>query len=99
MTADASCATRATVDAVKSISHRELRNESGRVLKAVAAGESFTITNNGEPVAQLVPLDTRRLGLPLIRPARIRGGFSELPLYESDIPSQQIIDELREERL
>ena len=39
----------------RTISHRELRNNSGEILRAVAAGESFTITNNGQPVAELVP--------------------------------------------
>jgi prevent-host-death family protein len=84
---------------MESISHRVLRNESGRILKAVAAGESFTITNNGEPVARIVPIDAPRLGLPLSRPARIKGGWSDLPLYESDIPSEQLIAEMREDRL
>ncbi|GAA1952917.1 hypothetical protein GCM10009798_10150 [Nocardioides panacihumi] len=83
---------------MESISHRELRNESGRILKAVAAGESFTITNNGEPVAMIVPLGDRRLGLPLSRPARRRGGWSELPLYESEETIQGMIDDLREDR-
>lgn len=92
-------ATSATVDPMESISHRELRNESGRILRAVAAGESFTITNNGEPVAMLVPVDEQRLGLPLVRPPRRKGGWSELPLWTSELTSEQILDELREERL
>jgi prevent-host-death family protein len=83
---------------MESISHRELRNESGRILKAVAAGESFTITNNGEPVAMLVPLGTPHPGLPVSRPRRRKGGFSELPLYESDETVQEIIDDLRGDR-
>jgi prevent-host-death family protein len=37
------------------ISHREMRNNSADVLRRVAAGESFTITNNGQPVAELTP--------------------------------------------
>lgn len=35
---------------------RELRNQGGRVLDRVLAGERVTITRDGEPVAQLVPL-------------------------------------------
>lgn len=40
---------------------RELRNQGGRVLDRVLAGEQITITRDGEPVAQLVPLRRRRL--------------------------------------
>jgi prevent-host-death family protein len=42
--------------AIERISHRTLRNESGRILKAVEQGESFVITNNGLDVATIGPL-------------------------------------------
>ncbi len=45
----------------KIIPQRELRNENAKVIEAVAAGESFVVTRNGEPVAELRPLrDGRR---------------------------------------
>jgi prevent-host-death family protein len=34
---------------------RELRQHASRYLRRVAAGESFTVTDRGTPVAQLVP--------------------------------------------
>ncbi len=34
---------------------RELRNETGRVIDAVQAGERVTLTVHGEPVADVVP--------------------------------------------
>ncbi|MDP9384919.1 MAG: type II toxin-antitoxin system prevent-host-death family antitoxin [Actinomycetota bacterium] len=37
------------------IAQRELRNDIGRVLRAAEAGESFTVTVRGRPVARLVP--------------------------------------------
>ena len=40
----------------REISQRELRNSSAEVLRAVQDGESITITSNGTPVAELVPL-------------------------------------------
>ena len=40
----------------REISQRELRNDSAEVLRAVKDGESITVTNNGVPVAELVPL-------------------------------------------
>jgi len=40
----------------REISQRELRNDSAEVLRAVKDGESITVTSNGVPVAELVPL-------------------------------------------
>ena len=44
----------------KTIAQRELRNENAKVMDAVAAGETFVVTRNGEPVAELRPLRTGR---------------------------------------
>lgn len=41
---------------VRIIPQRELRNDIGSVLRRVEDGESFTITVNGRPVAELGPL-------------------------------------------
>jgi len=37
------------------ISQRELCNDNAAVLRRVLAGESFVVTHNGKPVADLVP--------------------------------------------
>jgi prevent-host-death family protein len=44
----------------KTIAQRELRNQNAKVIDAVAAGESFVITRNGEPVAELRPVRAGR---------------------------------------
>jgi prevent-host-death family protein len=44
----------------KTIAQRELRNQNAAVIEAVIAGESFVVTRNGEPVAELRPIRTRR---------------------------------------
>jgi prevent-host-death family protein len=44
----------------KFIAQRELRNDNARVVEAVAAGESFVVTRNGVPVAELRPIQTGR---------------------------------------
>lgn len=41
---------------------RDLRNQGGRVLDRVLAGERVTITRNGRPVARLEPAARGRLG-------------------------------------
>jgi prevent-host-death family protein len=44
----------------KTIAQRELRNENAKVIEAVAAGETFVVTRNGEPVAELRPIRAGR---------------------------------------
>lgn len=44
----------------REISQRELRNDSGAVLRAVQAGEDFIVTRNGTALAELRPLQGRR---------------------------------------
>jgi prevent-host-death family protein len=42
------------------IPQKELRNHVGEVLRRAEAGEQFTITVSGRPVAELGPVRTRR---------------------------------------
>ena len=42
------------------ISQRELRNDSGRIMRALTEGKAFIITRNGEPVGELTPLRRHR---------------------------------------
>jgi prevent-host-death family protein len=81
------------------ISHRELRNNSGAVLRAVEQGESYVITNNGHDVARLVPLDAEIDDRPvLVRPARRLGGWSEIQPIVDDGPSTaETLEDLRRE--
>lgn len=44
----------------REISQRELRNDSGAILRAVEAGEDFIVTRNGSALAELRPLRRRR---------------------------------------
>ena len=49
----------------RTIAQRELRNDNARGIEAVAAGESFVVTRNGVPVAELRPIrQTRRTFVP-----------------------------------
>ena len=45
---------------VKKITQRELRNGSGKVMRALDRGETFVVTRNGIPVGELRPLARRR---------------------------------------
>lgn len=44
----------------KMITQRELRNDSGAVLREVQAGHTVVVTRNGVPVAELRPVQPRR---------------------------------------
>jgi prevent-host-death family protein len=39
----------------ETIGQRQLRNDNAEIMRRVEAGESFVITRNGKPVADLVP--------------------------------------------
>lgn len=43
---------------MRSVTHREMRNESGAILREVAAGGSVQVTNNGIVAAVIVPPTT-----------------------------------------
>ena len=46
------------------VASRQLRNETRAVLDRVSAGERVTITVDGRPVAELVPISVRRRWMP-----------------------------------
>jgi prevent-host-death family protein len=42
------------------INQRELRNDNAAIMRAVENGESFIVTRNGTPIADLVPRQTAK---------------------------------------
>ncbi len=48
-------ALRATVRYMRTVTHREMRNNSGDILRAVAAGETVRVTNHGRLAAVISP--------------------------------------------
>lgn len=49
---------------MKTITQRELRNESAHIMDEVERGETYRITRGNRPVAELRPLTTRRRFVP-----------------------------------
>ena len=43
----------------RAITQRQLRNESGEIMRALDRGEAFVVTRNGVPVGELTPLRRR----------------------------------------
>jgi prevent-host-death family protein len=57
---DMRCSTRRYGRSVAEIAQRELRNDNAEVIRRVEAGETFVVTRNGVPVAELRPLPAGR---------------------------------------
>jgi prevent-host-death family protein len=73
----------------RTISQRELRNDSAAVMDAVERGDTIVVTRNGSPVAELRPLLRRTFvptaellqafrGLPRMSLAKLRAEADEL---------------------
>ncbi len=45
---------------MREITQRQLRNESGEIMRELDRGESFVVTRNGNPVGELRPIRRRR---------------------------------------
>lgn len=45
----------------RAITQRELRNQSGEIMRALDQGESFVVTRRGVPVGELTPVRPRRV--------------------------------------
>ena len=86
--------------AVKTITHRELRNESGRILREVQDGQTFIITNNGEPVAALKPIASDPLAGIRHEPPKRGARFSDIvpEKVDSDESALEALMYLRGER-
>ncbi|TGN63890.1 type II toxin-antitoxin system prevent-host-death family antitoxin [Nocardioides eburneiflavus] len=81
---------------MRSISQRELRNDNAEIIRAVEAGESFTVTRRGVPVARLTPVpasDLRR-----VRHAAPECDVTSLPRVAASQPMAEHLEDLRGDR-
>ena len=59
--ADEPVAPGATVaEVTREVTQRELRNDSGEIMRQLDQGETFVVTRNGVPVGELTPLRRHR---------------------------------------
>jgi prevent-host-death family protein len=66
--------------APREITQRELRNDSGEIMRGVERGESYTITRNGTPIGRLIPL-RRRTFVPR---QEVLAAFATAPTVDPD---------------
>jgi len=45
---------------VKEINQRQLRNDSGQIMRGLDEGETYIVTRNGTPIGELTPLRRHR---------------------------------------
>lgn len=69
---------------VETIGQRQLRNDSAEVMRRVEAGESFVVTRNGRPIADLVPHGTSAARRPRLTLADAQERMRALPTVDVD---------------
>jgi prevent-host-death family protein len=75
------------------LAHRELRNRSAEILRDVAAGATYEVTNHGEVVAVLSPPATG--GQLRVKRATVRGRFAEIARVRRHEATEDALDDLR----
>jgi prevent-host-death family protein len=85
---------------MRTVTHREMRNSSGEILRAVAAGESILVTNNGQVAAVISPPTSDVLARleeqGQLRPARRPvADLSGIRRRTSRVTSREIIEDVR----
>jgi prevent-host-death family protein len=79
---------------VRTIAQRELRNDNAKVIEAVAAGETFVVTRNGEPVAELRPIRSgRRTFIARDEVAALAAGGSRIDRAQFRADLDRVIDQ------
>jgi prevent-host-death family protein len=74
------------------ISQRELRNDSGAILREVQAGQTIIVSRNGVPVAELRPVPPRRfVPRAIIADAAKRAPRIDIKRFRADLDA--VIDE------
>jgi antitoxin (DNA-binding transcriptional repressor) of toxin-antitoxin stability system len=79
------------------ISQRELRNDSGRIMRGLDEGQSFIVSRNGTPVGELRPLRRHRFvsshavvemfrGAPRVDAATLRRDLDEI--LDQELPDR-----------
>lgn len=73
----------------REVNQRQLRNDSGEIMRGLDRGDSFVVTRNGVPVGELTPLRRHRFvnadaavamfrGAPSVELARLRADLDAL---------------------
>lgn len=88
---------------METIPHRELRNNSSKILARVASGETIAVTNHGVTVAVLSPPQENMTELERLRAAgKVRPANPKVKLTDirraEGASSKEVLDDLRGSR-
>jgi antitoxin (DNA-binding transcriptional repressor) of toxin-antitoxin stability system len=83
------------VPVARDITQRQLRNDSGEIMRGLDRGETFVVTRNGVPVGELTPLRRHRFvradaavamfrGAPPVDLARLRTDLDRVASQDAD---------------
>ena len=78
---------------MRTIPQRELRNQSGEILRETEKGESFLITVEGRPIAMLTPYPKHRW-VPRAEVMKLLAGGKPDPGFFQDIAELGTLDDL-----
>jgi prevent-host-death family protein len=85
---------------MKTVTHREMRNQSGDILRQVADGETIQVTNHGQVAALIVPPGTDPLA-DLVARGQVRmarqppSSLRSIVRRKSSLDSQAIVADVR----
>ena len=79
----------------RTITQRELRNDSGEIMRLLDRGETFVVTRNGTPVGELTPMRRHRFvstdtvvamfrNAPAIDGDKFRADLDEIAMQDPD---------------
>ena len=85
---------------MRTVTHREMRNQSGEILRRVADGETIQVTNHGEVAAVIGPPTSDPLATLVargqMRPARQpTASLRSIVRRSGGIPSEAIVADVR----
>lgn len=69
----------------RTISQRELRNDSGAIMRALDRGEVFVVTRNGIPVGELRPARRRFISRELLRDTLAHAPAVDSERFRADV--------------
>lgn len=77
----------------REINQRELRNESGKISQAVEDGETFILTRNGTPIAEIRPIPKKQTFVSTAEAARAMAHMPPIDYQEMRAELDEFIDQ------
>jgi len=76
----------------ETIGQRELRNDNAKIIQRVMAGESFVVTRNGVPVADLIPHQASREPLRRLTLREVQAKFRQMAPVDGEAWKRDIAE-------